>query len=169
MTSDSERIAVAQELAQCVSAAFRALKALAPDAHPWAGNMLGTEHLQKLGTTVFLTLNRWGIDPPAGAGPHSASAPAVPQNAPDAKEDGDAAREAREQSTASAGPKRGDPVDGWTFGDSRHRNGKLEWYAGECVNKGHVAWVRFEPDVEQEKSGQIECTRCWAKRQGRKR
>lgn len=158
MTSDSERIAVAQELAQCVSAAYRALKALAPDAHPWAGNMLGTEHLQKLGTTVFLTLNRWGIDPPRAPPSVGAQAPAAPK----AKEDGDAAREARKQSTASLGPARGDPVEGWTFGASRTtKGGRLQWYSGVCRTDGKPAWTFYEPDEGTD--GEHQCLSCFKK------
>jgi len=61
--TEAERDEAANTLISCIAAVFKQLKSRDPAAHPWVGNMLGTEHIRQLGTSVFIQLNRRG-DPP---------------------------------------------------------------------------------------------------------
>ena len=72
--TESERDEAANTLINCVAAVFKQLKSRDPAAHPWVGNMLGTEHLRQMGTSVFIQITRRGIDPPAAASHGSAPA-----------------------------------------------------------------------------------------------
>ena len=72
--TESERDEQANTLINCVAAVFKQLKSRDPAAHPWVGNMLATEHLRQMGTSVFIQITRRGIDPPAAASHGSAPA-----------------------------------------------------------------------------------------------
>ena len=84
--TESERDEQANTLINCVAAVFKQLKSRDPAAHPWVGNMLATEHLRQMGTSVFIQITRRGIDPPAAVSSHG-SVPAA-QRALTAQEKG---------------------------------------------------------------------------------
>ena len=160
MTSQQDRVNEAQELVQCIAEAFRALKALTPDGNPWAGNMLATEHIRQLGTSIYIQLTRrreWGSSPPPVA-------TAAPGDAQDGQRDLEGGKAAREASTATHGPARGDPVEPPAFGATRtdRKTHKPEWYAGLCVKCGKPAWVRFPVDpLGGQPEGTFTCLTCW--------
>jgi len=72
--TESERDEAANTLINSIAAVFKQLKSRDPAAHPWVGNMLATEHLRQMGTSVFIQITRRGIDPPAAASHGSAPA-----------------------------------------------------------------------------------------------
>ena len=55
--TESDRDEAANTLISCIAAVFKQLKARDPAAYPWVGNMLGTEHIRQMGTSVFIHLN----------------------------------------------------------------------------------------------------------------
>src|SRR3990170_3394868 len=63
--TESERDEAANTLISCIAAVFKQLKSRDPAAYPWVGNMLGTEHIRQLGTSVFIQLNRRGDGSPS--------------------------------------------------------------------------------------------------------
>jgi len=100
--TQSEREEAANTLLNCIDAVFKQLKLREPAAHPWIGNMLGTEHLRQLGTSVFIQITRWGSGPPAGVIP--ASAPAAQGTLPTPKTASDTSKAPAKRPRASAGP-----------------------------------------------------------------
>jgi len=114
--TQSERDEAAITLINCVAAVYKQLKMWNPEGNPWVGNMLGTEHLRQLGTSVFIQLNRRGTDPPARVIP--ASAPAAQGTlGPREGDEGasDTPKPVRTRPRASAGPRKSNPEPGVTM------------------------------------------------------
>ena len=107
--TESERDEAANTLINCVAAVFKQLKSRDPAAHPWVGNMLATEHLRQMGTTVFIQLNRRGMDPPAAAS--HGSAPAAQQGLGDDRTGDSSAKAPAKRPKASTAPTKASPLE----------------------------------------------------------
>jgi hypothetical protein len=120
-----------EEWLRAARAVFRGLKNQDPQAHPWIGNMLGTEHLRTIATGLVIQVTRRGDwAPPARDSAPAALTPATTTKAQ------------REASTASGGPARGDPVDTTaereTFVCAKYK--KVKYWEPRGSAKGKAPW-----------------------------
>jgi len=117
--TQSEREEAANTLLNCIDAVFKQMKTRDAAAHPWIGNMLGTEHLRQLGTSVYIQLNRRGegvSHPPQDApAAHPELQQGVLLGLAAAKTGQNTSKPVRTRPKASAGPAKASPEPGVTM------------------------------------------------------
>lgn len=176
--TEHDRDLEAEDLIGCIRAAFRQLKSLDPVGNPWAGNMLGTENIRQLGTSIYIQLNRRGERASGAVALGSKDSGSAPVSSEDSLAAANATPAARqdvvdrtEQSSHVPKPRKASKASSEAatppaFGSSRpnERTRKMEWYAGPCRQCQKPAWVRFAMDPEGgQPEGSFQCLACWQK------